>query len=282
MFDEKKARMEILEEQKAARRVEKESRWDDFTNMLAQMREEIASTRQCCEEGKAVCEGNHQRLIEDLQRQAAEQQELLREFSEGWRNEAAAQRDATLEAVRAMAHEQVPFNVQGYLDEFSKALAAEVRMLLGEVGKLREERKSLQHELGMLLLVRSKYEHGGEFAGDMPAPQPAAAEAPPPPPAAEQPPVRPGWRTVPMRGKKTKRRDQPPVPPPAPTMPPYPAGPAHMHPGPDPRHQVTSWPLWQPDPGLVPTPPSVQPTLLVPQAGSPGLFGPRSPRGSQY
>lgn len=99
MLDEKKARMEILQEQKASRRLEKESRWDDFTNMLAQMREEIASSRQTCEEGKAVCEGNHrmclscftlhlansstERLIDDLQRQAAEQQELLREFSEG-------------------------------------------------------------------------------------------------------------------------------------------------------------------------------------------------------
>jgi hypothetical protein len=31
-----------------------------------------------------------------------------------------------------------------YLDEFSKALASEVRMLLGEVGKLREEKRALQ------------------------------------------------------------------------------------------------------------------------------------------
>jgi hypothetical protein len=31
-----------------------------------------------------------------------------------------------------------------YLDEFSKALASEVRMLLGEVGKLREERRNIQ------------------------------------------------------------------------------------------------------------------------------------------
>jgi hypothetical protein len=31
-----------------------------------------------------------------------------------------------------------------YLDEFSRALASEVRMLLGEVGKLREERRGLQ------------------------------------------------------------------------------------------------------------------------------------------
>jgi hypothetical protein len=30
------------------------------------------------------------------------------------------------------------------MDEFSKAIASEVRVLLGEVGKLREERRALQ------------------------------------------------------------------------------------------------------------------------------------------
>ena len=36
------------------------------------------------------------------------------------------------------------------------------------------------------------------------------------------------------------------------------------------------------DPQLAPTPPSVEPTLLVPNRGSPGLFGPRTPRSSSY
>ncbi|KAE9384437.1 hypothetical protein BT96DRAFT_653771 [Gymnopus androsaceus JB14] len=48
--------------------------------------------------------------------------------------------------------------------------------------------------------------------------------------------------------------------------------------GMDPRTQVTgSWATWQPDPNLAPTTASVEPTLLVPDRGSPGLFGPRSP-----
>ena len=34
------------------------------------------------------------------------------------------------------------------------------------------------------------------------------------------------------------------------------------------------------NPALAPTPPSVEPHLLVPDRGSPGLFGPRSPRDS--
>lgn len=78
-----------------------------------------------------------------------------------WRADCAKQHEDTVNAVRLTASEQVPFNVQGvsymmtdnwidfdlgiqYLDDFSKALASEVRILLGEVGKLREERRSLQ------------------------------------------------------------------------------------------------------------------------------------------
>jgi hypothetical protein len=36
------------------------------------------------------------------------------------------------------------------------------------------------------------------------------------------------------------------------------------------------------DPTLAPSPPSVEPTLLVLDRGSPGLFGPRSPRDSPH
>jgi hypothetical protein len=36
------------------------------------------------------------------------------------------------------------------------------------------------------------------------------------------------------------------------------------------------------DPNFAPTPPSAEPILLVPDRGSPGLFGPRSPRDSYF
>lgn len=79
-----------------------------------------------------------------------------------WRADSARQHEEIIEAVRSTAQEQIPFNLQGvsgvpvwarskrlmiesiqYLDEFGKALATEVRMLLGEVGRLREERRHL-------------------------------------------------------------------------------------------------------------------------------------------
>jgi hypothetical protein len=39
-------------------------------------------------------------------------------------------------------------------------------MLLGEVGKLREERRNIQFEVGTLLRLRSDYEAGGMFDPD--------------------------------------------------------------------------------------------------------------------
>ncbi len=42
-----------------------------------------------------------------------------------------------------------------YLDEFSKSLATEVRMLLGEVGKLREERRGIQLFVGFIPVLGS-------------------------------------------------------------------------------------------------------------------------------
>ncbi|KAF9078581.1 hypothetical protein BDP27DRAFT_1206192, partial [Rhodocollybia butyracea] len=194
-----------------------------------------------------------------------------------WRNECEQHHAEIINAVRETANEQVPYNIQGYLDEFSKALASEVRILLGEVGKLREERRALQHEIGYLLCMRSKYGPGGEFEPDWyvkpppgaPGGPPLEPPAPPEPPVApEIPPARPAWRSVTQRSRKKKKETAPPPATPGPSVP------AIMDPGL--RSQVRSWATWQP-----PTPASVEPNLLVPDHGSPGLFGPRSPRDSR-
>ncbi|KAJ6514392.1 hypothetical protein C8R47DRAFT_571298 [Mycena vitilis] len=64
--------------------------------------------------------------------------ELLNEF----RSDATRQNQIMTEAFRRDGERD--FNVQGYMDEFSKALASEVRMLLQEIGNLREEKRTLQ------------------------------------------------------------------------------------------------------------------------------------------
>ena len=52
------------------------------------------------------------------------------------------------------------------MNEFSRALAGEVTLLLQEVGKLREEKRNIHHEIGCLASLKEKYNPGGEFDPD--------------------------------------------------------------------------------------------------------------------
>ncbi|KAJ7253065.1 hypothetical protein B0H12DRAFT_1233772 [Mycena haematopus] len=275
--EQKKTLMEERWNEKQERRQNKEFKWVELRDMVQKIHDDMEADRARAEDARLADEGKPgiEKVIEELTRQNAEQRELLTALSDTWRADCTRQHQETIDAVRSTAREQVDFNVQGYLDEFSKALASEVRMLLGEVGKLREERRALQHELGYLLCMKSKYGPGGEFEPDW-KPPPGAPGGPPldpgpAPPPPDLPAAKPGWRTVPQRAtgtqRKMKKKDA--APPPA-------AAPA---PAPNPRHREQSWATWQPDPNLAPTPPSREPTLLVPE-GSPGLFGPRSPSSS--
>ncbi|KAJ7507216.1 hypothetical protein B0H11DRAFT_1706272 [Mycena galericulata] len=270
--------MEERWNQKQERRQDKEFKWIELRDMVQKIHDDMEADRVKADEKRLADESKPgiEKVIEELTRQNAEQRELLNSLSDSWRADCTRQHEETIAAVRSTAQEQVHFNVQGYLDDFSKALASEVRMLLGEVGKLREERRALQHELGYLLCMKAKYGPGGEFEPDWKPPPGAPGGPPLDPPAPAPPPdlpqAKPGWRTVPPQrpatARKQKKKDA--GPPPA------------AAPAPDPRRQVQSWATWQPDPALVPTPPSHEPTLLVPDSASPGLFGPRSPRESRY
>ncbi|KAG2006785.1 hypothetical protein CC2G_014531 [Coprinopsis cinerea AmutBmut pab1-1] len=160
------------------------------------------------------------------------------------------------------------------MQDFSKALAGEVRILLAEVGKLRDERRQLQFEIAELMALKSKHGAGGEYSPDWrpkiegPPPPMEDAVAPPPPPAIEDVvQARPGWRVVP---KKTERRKKITAPPPAaPTPPPQP-----MY---EPPPNVPAWAQWRPNPLLVPTP--LAPNASIPATPPPrqGLFGASTP-----
>jgi len=173
-------------------------------------------------------------------------------------------------------------NYQGtppkYLNDFSKALAGEVRILLSEVGKLRDERRQLQYEIAELMSVKSKHGSGGEYEdgwGPARPNQPPPPEAGPPPPEAGPPtPAKPAWRSVHKRPERTgkskaltKTKGGPP--PPA-------AGP----PPPPPKPELPAWAQWRPNPLLSPAP--QQATSSAPLPGPPppvgtGLFGPPTP-----
>jgi len=247
---------------------------------------------ESCAEAKARCEDEHRAAEEWRPLVMGELQglrEQIGELSNSWREETVRQHQELLDTVQSTANVQVPFNVQRYLDEFSKALAMEVRTLLGEVGKLREERRNIQFEVGTLMCLRSKYEAGGMFDPDWKpstgplGPQPLA-DLPPDEPPAPPPEHRPGaWRPVPQqRGlpRRLRKRSGPrPAGPITATTPPVPAGPP---PPPDRAQTTGSWATWQVQPGVEYTPPPSEPTIhLAPEVPPQrGLFGPRSPRSS--
>ncbi|KAG6819002.1 hypothetical protein H0H93_016479 [Arthromyces matolae] len=192
------------------------------------------------------------------------------------------------------------------MNDLTKALAHEVQILLEEVGKLRDERRTLQFEIAELMQLKSKHGAGGEYAPNWRPPMPLL-EGPPPPDAQLAlelaPPVqaRPGWRTVhpqPDRRKRTARtvpkaitQGQPPaggsIPPPgAPAGHPMAAQghgggrrPAFATP-PLPEPQVPAWTQWRPNPLIAPTPDNsvmMSPPPVSPPAPARGLFGPRTP-----
>ncbi|KAI0332158.1 hypothetical protein GY45DRAFT_1299422 [Cubamyces sp. BRFM 1775] len=164
-----------------------------------------------------------------------------------------------------------------YLNDFSKALASEVRVLLAEVGKLRDERRQLQYEIAELMAVKSKHGAGGEFTPDW-APKheepPVPASPPPPAPPSvidDGIPARPAWRTVHKREErrhkaKAKAIQAPPPPPPAIAAP-------------EPVN-VPAWAQWKPNPLLSPAPIPGTPAAPLPSdhiMPRSGLFGPPSP-----
>ncbi|KAG8904985.1 hypothetical protein FRB99_000899 [Tulasnella sp. 403] len=280
--------------EKAQRRVEKAERiqslHDLVTNIIAEREEE--KQRQEQERIAAAAKPGIETILEAINRQAAEQTYMMRTMMDDMRADCQRRHEETLEAVRATAREQVPFNVQQYLDDFSKALSSEVRLLLKEVGKLREEKRALQHEIGCLLCMKAKYGPGGEFDPDWVPPTGSAdcahAHAGAPQashpveitpdvvdldphilPAEETPMVKPAWKNIQKKKMTTKRQEA--------------RDTVHINDDGDPMVSLAaphpaSWASWKPTmqaPTPIQDPP---PTLAVER--TPGLFGPRSPRNS--
>ncbi|KAJ7079743.1 hypothetical protein B0H15DRAFT_924492 [Mycena belliarum] len=156
-----------------------------------------------------------------------------------------------------------------YLNDFSKALAGEVRILLAEVGQLRDERRALQFEIAELMSVKSKHGAGGEYSPEW---RPKPDEAPPAPPEPEAPAgARPGWRVV---NKRAERREK------ALAKMQRPPSPGSVPPLEPPKPNLPSWAQWRPNPLIAPKPiPGTAgplPGPSTPPARS-GLFGPPTP-----
>ncbi|KAH9927913.1 uncharacterized protein BXZ73DRAFT_90629 [Epithele typhae] len=245
----------------------------NLLNMILESQERMLQEQVTAkEELQGQMRTMQQEALEAIQQQREAYEGTIQNMAEAWRADCEQRKQETIDAVKATANEQIPYNVQGYLDEFSRSLATEVRMLLSEVGKLREDKRNLEFQIGELLTFKSKYGPAGEFdpswkpvmtcgpTDAAPAPEPA----PEPEPDVPQP-APTAWRTVHPRQSRRRRQAPAPAPPPPEVVPP----------------PTTSWATWQPHPTFQPSPPIQHVEhLLAPPTPSPGLFGPRSPRSS--
>ncbi|KAJ6503207.1 hypothetical protein C8R47DRAFT_1210482 [Mycena vitilis] len=156
-----------------------------------------------------------------------------------------------------------------YINDFSKALAGEVKILLAEVGKLRDEKRELQFEIAELMSIKAKHSADGMYAPGW-APPPAPEAPAPEAPAAPAGPAPGGWRTVhaphvPRRKQLALRAAAQPSPHPAPAPPP-PAAP-----------DLPAWAQWRPNPLLAPGTAAGPPAQVVVPPPRSGLFGARTP-----
>ncbi|PVG03989.1 hypothetical protein CPB86DRAFT_312621 [Serendipita vermifera] len=148
----------------------------------------------------------------------------------------------------------------------SKALAAEVRILLQEVGKLRDEKRALQYEVSELLAAKARYGGDGEYHPEWrpQQPPPMAIPAPEPEPPSDalvlHQEAKSGWHKVSKKPERKPREPRKKAPAPEPT----PAPPVQIPPQPN----LPSWASWKPNPIYHP-----QPRSSAPVGPPPGLFG---------
>ncbi|KJA25384.1 hypothetical protein HYPSUDRAFT_199905 [Hypholoma sublateritium FD-334 SS-4] len=254
-----KAEMESRHEEEDEHRIEKDAHLAELDEMIRRIYDDLKAGREISENERRESTEALERVVDELRRQNLEQRELLQSLSESWKADCERHHREIVEAARNTANEQVPYNVQGYLDEFSQALATEVRMLLGEVGRIREERRALQHEIADLRCLKAKYAPGGEHEPDWKPPgQPDHPDPPPGPgPMPDLPPSDPShikgaWHPVDPRPKRRKKRAAARTSEPRPV--PVPSASARE-----------SWATWKTEQGARLTPPLVEPTL--------GFFG---------
>ncbi|KAJ3930850.1 MAG: hypothetical protein NXY57DRAFT_1049286 [Lentinula lateritia] len=162
-----------------------------------------------------------------------------------------------------------------HIYDFSKALAGEVRILLAEVGQLRDERRQLQYEIAEIMALKSKNTGSQEEYRGMPGGMVTLTPVDPPPLQEPPAPASPAWRTVHKRAERKPRTKK------STGIPQSIPSPSQVPPLEIPKPNVPAWAQWRPNPLLSPTPRHGSfsgggpgPATPPPRAG---LFGPPSP-----
>ncbi|KAL0952754.1 hypothetical protein HGRIS_006983 [Hohenbuehelia grisea] len=342
--------------EKEGRRQDKDFKWIELRDMVHKIHDDLETDRQRVEELRAVPDRSPDVTLEEVQRCLAEQRELINQTWDSLRGELLRGHEETLAVVRETAGMgSPPLNMHSFLDDFTRSLSKQVHLFLDDVGKLREHRRILLHEISYLLGTKSKFGPAGEFDPEWnptssvqsgipppmppsvpetkpekptennasttpkfsPAHEPPSTDEPAPKPSPDRKPassplplhqddaqsnalqlvVQPdpraspasAWRAVPHRRKSKKKEKLPSAsaPPPPPVYQVWSAsgsssggkkGNTTRKDSPQ-GDRPPSWATWQPDPSFAPSPPS-SPSLVVSGRSSPGLFGPRSPGGS--
>lgn len=180
-----------------------------------------------------------------------------------------------------------PYNggLPKYINDFTKALSAEVRVLLEDVSKLRDERRALQAEIAELMAMKAKHGVGGEYGSKWMPPTDMRSPSPP-----EEPPLsptehtqaptlaeaRPAWRTISKNEKRTPRTSLPGAPHSYSSRSPAISARRSLSPESN-GARPPAWTSWRPN-SLVHAPvsqPTVSPLRSTPPRG--GLFGPSTP-----
>jgi len=159
------------------------------------------------------------------------------------------------------------------VNDFTKGMAQEVRYLLSEIGKLRDQRRQLEYEIAELMAVRTKFSENGEFQPEWKPPAIEAPPLPPPPEPEAVPAVKPAWRVISKRPERKAARTQPKAIAGAPAPPPV------QEP---PKPDIPAWAQWRPNPLLRPASAINSPSSApapIPHEPPPrsGLFGPSTP-----
>ncbi|KAL7422817.1 hypothetical protein Q5752_002113 [Cryptotrichosporon argae] len=163
-YDESAKTADKRRADKAAR----DKKWQEALDKLVGDKDEQKKLR----EADAKKPGT-QAILDALKTSGDAQSAFLRKLATEVMEQNSNQHKLTQDAAKQWAREQVGFNLAGYLDDFSKALSGEVRVLLKEVGDLRESRRALYMELAELLLMK-----GRQSTGDLMAVLPYPAKPP--------------------------------------------------------------------------------------------------------
>ncbi|KAF8512755.1 hypothetical protein BU17DRAFT_69100 [Hysterangium stoloniferum] len=269
MLEEKNAQCQRLQElndeelaKAEERRAKKDTDFEKLKDTLQHVIDEKEAAKLLAVEEKEreADRPGLEQLLEAIKKLGEEQSASLTSLMDGLRADSEKRHTETLTAVKAAGREKISFDVQRYLEHFSRTLAEEVRMLLGEVNKLRQHKRNAQ-----------QFGPGAEFDPDWDPPMPPLGHGWPPPggpPSSgpdgppEEPPVpapKPGLRYVspphPPKLSKRQRRQKEAEAAAAAAQ----AGPS----GPPDTRTIASWATWQPNPQWAPTPSQQEAELVA-------------------